>query len=156
MHKTPEITRLIHDNFWIVLSFSFGQPVVSAVIRDRFHGEWKYLNKTVHERAEVRADRALLEMATQLRVLDDVEGLNESLKNSGIGALGEVTQSDSTKTPLYLRDMTNKIMHASFFKWDLSAPDDPKVVCLPHDGGRWKEARIDIIALMILMGALMH
>jgi hypothetical protein len=52
--------------------------------------------------------------------------------------------------------MTNKIMHAAFFKWDLSAPHDPKVVCLPHEDGRWKEARIDIIALMTLMGVLMY
>jgi hypothetical protein len=156
VHKTPEITRLIHDNFWTVLSFAFGQPVVAAVIGERFHGEWKYLNKTVNERAEIRADRALLEMSTQLRVLDDEEGLNESLKESGIGALGEVTQADGIKTPLYFRDMTNKAMHAELFKWDLSDPRNPRVICLPRNGDRWAEARIDIVALMALMGALIY
>ncbi len=33
MHKTPEITRLIHENFWIVISFAFAQPVVAKVIK---------------------------------------------------------------------------------------------------------------------------
>ena len=74
MHKTPEITRLIHENFLTVLFFAFGRPVVSKVIDDRFLGEWKFLNKTVHQLGEVQADRALLAMATQLRVLMMLRG----------------------------------------------------------------------------------
>ena len=156
MHKTPEITRLIHENFSTVLYFAFGQPVIGAVIKAKFVGECKYLNKTVYERSEILADRALLEMATQMRVLDDAEGLSESFKQFGTFAFGEVIQSDGTKTPLYFRDMTNKVMHASSFKWDVSAPNDPKIICLPHDEGRWKEAHVDIIALMSLMAQLMY
>ena len=66
-------------NFWIVLSFAFAQPVIGKLIEQRFKGEWKYLHKSVYENAEQRADRALFRMATQLRVLDDAEGLNEYL-----------------------------------------------------------------------------
>ena len=97
MHKTPEITRLIHDNFWIVLSFAFGQPAVGNVIDKEFKGEWKYLHKSVYERAEIRADRALLEMATQLRVLDDAEDLNEFFKQRSDRRFGEVIQPDGTR-----------------------------------------------------------
>lgn len=62
MHKTPEITRLIHDNFWIVVSFAVARPRIAKVVDEKFLGEWKYLNKSIHEFAEIRADRALLEM----------------------------------------------------------------------------------------------
>jgi hypothetical protein len=58
---TPEITRLIHDNLWIVISFAFGRPTIARILNANFVGEWKYLNKTIYERAEIRADRALLE-----------------------------------------------------------------------------------------------
>ena len=157
MHKTPEITRLIHENLWTILSFAFGQPVIAKLIDVRFKGEWKYLNKTIFERAEVRADRALLEMSTQIRVLDDQEGISDHLRQTQNDlVLGEVTQSDGTKTPLYLRDMTNKVMHAALFRWDLSAQEHPKIICLPKDGDRWKEATIDVIPLMSFIGQLMH
>jgi hypothetical protein len=42
MQKTPEITRLIHDNFWIIASYTFGQPVVIQMMEKQFHGEWKF------------------------------------------------------------------------------------------------------------------
>jgi len=48
MRKTPEITRLIHDNLWVVISFAFGQPAIAKfAVEPRFKGEWKYLNKTI-------------------------------------------------------------------------------------------------------------
>ena len=83
MHKTPEITRLIHENFWIVTSFAFSRPVITKIVDQNFKGEWKYLNKSIHEMSEVRADRALLEMATQLRVLDDAQNLSDYFKKTG-------------------------------------------------------------------------
>jgi hypothetical protein len=143
MHKTPEITRLINENFWTILAFAFGRPAVVKIIRDRFSGGWKYLNKTVNELAEIQADRALLEMATQLRVLDDAEGLSKYYKETGDDlTLGEVTQSDNKKEPLYFRDMTNKIMHAASFRWELLMEGGPIIICLPHDDARWKKPEL--------------
>jgi hypothetical protein len=156
MHKTPEITRLIHENFWTVLSFAFGRPIVSQVVEERFLGEWKFLNKTVHGFAEVQADRALLAMATQIRVLDDAENVDAAYRTTNGRPLGEVIQADDTGTPIYLRDMTNKIMHAALFKWDFSSPKEPRIICISHDQSRWKEAYIDIVALMGLVGMLMY
>lgn len=156
MHKTPEITRLIHDNLWIVISFAFGRPVISDFVDKRFKGEWKYLNKTIYERAEVRADRALLEMATQLRALDDAEKLNDYFVQTKSAPLGVVTQVDGTKTDLHFRDLANKIMHAERFQWELSDRESPKIICHPSDEAHWKTAEIDIGALMALIGSLMH
>jgi hypothetical protein len=75
--STPEITRLIHDNLWIIVSFAFAWPAVAEVVKLQFAGDWKHLRKSMDQHAEMRADRALVEMATQLRVLDDAEDLSE-------------------------------------------------------------------------------
>jgi hypothetical protein len=156
MHKTPEITRLIHDNFWIVISFAFARPVVGKVIEQRFKGEWKYLHRTVYELSEIRADRALLEMATQLRVLDDQNGLSDGFKETGMWPLGTVTQTDGATTDLHFRDMTNKIIHARSFEWNLSEPEQPVVICRSHNETRWTRAEISLVKLMGLIGSLMY
>ena len=153
MHKTPEITRLIHDNFWIVLSYVLAQPPARELLEGKFKGEWKYLNKLIYERAEVRADRALLEMATQLRVLDDAQNLSDYLKKTGHQPFGTVTQLDSSVTDMHFRDMTNKVMHAAAFQWSLG--DDPSVVCHPHDKERWAIAEVKILPLTAFIGQLM-
>jgi hypothetical protein len=154
MQKTVEITRLIHENLWIVISFAFARPVVDKVVAQSFAGEWKYLEKTIGEFSERRADRALLEMAIELRALDDQDKLDEFFKKQARWPLGTVTQGDGTTTDLHFRDMTNKVMHATSFEWDLSNPMDPKVICFPHDEGRWKRAAINLIAVMALVGRL--
>jgi hypothetical protein len=154
MHKTPEITRLIHGNLWIVASFAFGRPVIERAIQQRLAGEWKYLNKTIHETAEIRADRALLEMATQLRVLDEAEGLSEFLTKTKAPPMGFVTQTDGTDTNLYFRDMTNKIIHGASFVWNLG-DDDPIVLISPNDNDRWQLASVNVVALMGFVGQLM-
>ena len=156
LKQTSEITRLIHDNLWLVISFAFGQPAIAKFVDARFRGEWKYLNKTIYERAEVRADRALLEMATQLRVLDDAERLNSYFAQTKHEALGVVIQGDGSRIDLHFRDLTNKIMHAKGFEWQLSDPDNPKVICHSNDVARWKSAEINLTTLMALMGGLMH
>ncbi len=151
MHKTPEITKLIHENFWIVLSFAYGQPVVGDVIDRKLAGEWKYLRKSIYENAEVRADRALLEMATQLRVLDDAQDLNDFFKQTNHPPLGVIIQRDGTRTDLHFRDMTNKIMHGAHFEWRLGG-DDPKIVIGSNQPERWQSAEISMIRLMGLIG----
>jgi hypothetical protein len=155
VHKTPEITRLIHDNFWIVLSFSFGQPAIVRVINDKFAGEWKYLNKTVHERAEMRADRALLEMATQLRVLDDEQKLSDVFKQTKRGPLGTVVQADGTRADLHFRDMTNKVMHGNSYEWKLGS-DDPIIVIHSDQPKRWMTAELRVLELMGYLGGIIH
>jgi len=155
VHKTPEITRLIHENFWIVTSFAFSRPVITKIVDQNFKGEWKYLNKSIHEMSEVRADRALLEMATQLRVLDDAQNLSDYFKKTGKEALGTVVQAGGTVTDLHFRDMTNKIIHAAYFEWVFIDPENPKIICRPYDPGRWVSAEIDLLAVMALVGGLM-
>lgn len=155
MHNPYELTRNAQENFGTVLMFAFGQPAALRAINDNFKGQWKFLDKLVHEVSERRADRALLEMAVQLRALDDLNDLNASYQQQQMPALGKVVQGDNSETDLYFRDMTNKIMHASGFSWELADLKAPKIVCLSNDGTRWKEAHIKLVTLMNYMGGLM-
>ena len=75
MHKTPEITRLIHDKFSEVMAYAFSRHPLEEMLNN-FRGEWKYLRKSLDELSEVRADRALFNMATLLRTLDDAQHIN--------------------------------------------------------------------------------
>jgi hypothetical protein len=154
--NTPEITRLIHDNLWVIISFAFGRPAIANFVANRFMGEWKYLAKTIFEVAEIRADRALLEMATQLRVLEDEEKLSTYFSETKRTPLGTVIQGDGTATELHLRDFTNKVIHARSFDWAMSDTENPKVICHSADVRRWEKAEIDLAALMALIGGLMH
>ena len=136
------------------MSFTFGQPAGGKLIENRFRGEWKYLHKSVYENAEKRADRALLEMATQLRVLDDAERLNDYFEQTKRPPLGIVVQGDGTTTELHFRDMTNKLMHGTEYEWRLGG-DDPKILVHSDQPDRWRSAEISLQALMALIGGLM-
>jgi hypothetical protein len=153
--KTFEITRRVHENLWTVLSFIFGRPAIDRFMQQKnFVGEWKYLRQNIHGLSEERADRALLDMAVQLRTLDDAEGLSDWYRQSEASALGHVIQADGTKTDLHFRDMTNKIIHGVGYQWQLEG-DDPKIIVLSNRPDRWRLAEIDIQALMVLVGGLM-
>jgi hypothetical protein len=154
VHNPYELARNAQHNFGLVLMFAFGRPVVGSVINENFHGEWKFLRKVVYELSERRADRALLELAAQLRALDDLNELNNSFMQQKMPPLGKVVQGDGSETPLYFRDMTNKIMHAGGFSWELADLKDPIIVCLSNDGTRWKEAHIKLTKLMMYLGGL--
>jgi hypothetical protein len=147
------ITQLIQENFAIVLTYAFSQPALRAMTDEEFKGYWKFLEKACFEIAERRANRALLEVATQLRTLDGVQDLDSVWKRRG-GSFGRVTQTDDTETELYFRDLTNKVVHSADFTWDFSNPKDPTVTALPIDPKRWKKATIQIVQLAMLCGTL--
>ncbi|MEO4043435.1 hypothetical protein AAFN47_17710 [Hoeflea sp. CAU 1731] len=156
MHTGVEVTRLIHENMLVVVEHAFAQPKIRDLLDATFEGEWKYLRSTLYEVAEVRADRALLEMAAQMRILDDKENIGDIFRRYGAEPLGTVEQTDGTKTDLHYRDMTNKILHAKGFEWDWSDRDNPGVICHSLDESRWVTAEIKFIPLMGLIGDLMY
>lgn len=151
----PELTRLVHDNLWIVISFAFSRPQIEKVMAARIKGSWPPLEKTVHEMAELKADRALLEMATQLRVLDDTFKIGEwQMVREHAWPLGEVTQANGKIEALWFRDFTNKVLHAASYEWDLAIENEPKILIHPIDGERWKSAEVSVTALMMFAGEL--
>lgn len=150
MHKATEITRAIHENVLIVVSFAYGLPSIEKVIQKHFKGEWKNLNRTIFETGEKRADRALLELATQLRVLDDAQNLAPRFPAS----FGNVTQGDGKVTDLFFRDMTNKVIHGAEYSWRLKEKAGPSVNITSGDPTRWQNADVHVLPFMALAGIL--
>jgi hypothetical protein len=120
-----------------------------------FAGEWKYLNKALFEMPVERANLALLELATQFRLLDNHHNLSDFFKQIKYPPLGRVAKLDGTEEPLYFRDMTNKIMHSSAIEWELFNSDNPVIICHSPDSTRWLKAKIQIPELAFYCGRLM-
>lgn len=156
MHELRELCDSILDNFSTVLFYAAGHPPAVRLFDAHLQGEWEALRKVIWIDAEVRADRALHQMASQMRLLDDAIDVNRRLlEDDFVETLGTVTQADGTVTDLYFRDMTNKVMHAAKFEWDLDDPAKPIVLCLPRRKERWQKAELDIGGLMIAVGRML-
>jgi hypothetical protein len=153
-HHLP-LARLIHENFSVIMAYAFSTPVLSKWVDDNFRGEWKYLNKALFEMPVERANLALLEFATQFRLLDDHHKLSDYFKQTKYPPLGKVTKQDRTEEPLYFRDMTNKIMHSSKIEWKLFNTKKPAIICHSPDPTRWVSAEIEIPVLAFYCGGLM-
>jgi hypothetical protein len=68
---------------------------------------------------------------------------------------GKVVKGDGTEEELYLRDLTNKILHSSGIEWQLVDQERPVLVCHSDDPSRWARAEISISAVAALCGRLM-
>jgi hypothetical protein len=145
------LTKLIHENFSLIMTFAFSRPTLIKWVNTHFEGEWKYLGIACFEMSEERANRAVLEFATQVRLLDNSDPLPEYFT----AEFGKVVQKDGTEEKLYFRDMTNKILHSSAIVWDFSNEDDPIIICIPHDPERWVRADIKISRIAFYCGTLM-
>lgn len=121
MHQKGEILQLMQKNLSAVLDFDAGKTT-----------------------DEIMADRALNELGGLIRKLDDAEAIAATLRQQGWGEVGSVIQGNGKSEPLYLRDMTNKLMHGSKFKWMVGSQI---VECISLEPGRWQSARIDLARL---------
>lgn len=150
------LTRIIHANLAIVMTFAFSRQPLQQLVSGKFKGEWSYLSKAVFEIPEENAVRAMLELASLLRLLDEGEQLGDYLRQTQSAAdFGRVFKDGQPDEPLYLRDMTNKIVHAQRLEWDFMESSDPKLVCVSQDPTRWDKAEVRIIALAAFCGMLM-
>jgi hypothetical protein len=149
-------TKLIHERLSTVLTFAYSWAKLQQLLKERFPGEWKNLRKTIDTVSPENAIRAFIELAAYLRLLDDAEdwARDPLLENRTFGRL---LKQDGSETPLYLRDVTNKIMHAREWRWDVvSDPDRPKLVCVSDEPERWVGAEVDIETLAYFCGLLTH
>ena len=137
------------------MAYAFSRAPLSETLNEQFEGEWKYLQKSCFDLAEERADRALLEMATQLRLLDTRQNLTKLFKRMRSEAFGIVVQADGSQTELHFRDMTNKIIHAVQFEWVCADTKKPVIICHSADPNRWQRAEINLLALAALCGEIM-
>ena len=150
------LTRLIHENLSIILDFCFSRAAVGEMMQS-FVGEWKYLRRTVYDVSEARAEKAALELALFLRMLDDREGLSEYLRQTRSNTrYGCLNMRGGAKKQLKMRDVVNKIIHAAHFEWAFGDPHAPRLICHAPKQEKWTSAEVNIVAVAFLCGQLMH
>jgi len=144
---------LIRENLSILMTFAYSQPELSQLWIQRYGGRLDRLGAVLFRESEQRAIRACVELAALLRLLDDRENLNEYLKTSNFAALGVLKMDDGSEEPLYIRDVTNKIMHADSYQFQvLVTRFDHKLICKARPDERWVTAEIDLVALAVVCG----
>jgi hypothetical protein len=149
------LTRLIHENLSIVMTFAFSRRPLETMIDETFKGEWKYLNKAIFSISEERVEKACFELAMFLRILDDdqdISGYDAQLPGRDYGRLIAEGKPDKV---LSLRDVPNKIIHASKLEWDFSDEMRPLLICHGRESEKWVRAEVKIIAVAALCGQLM-
>ena len=151
MEKYPiELTRLVHENLSVVMSFAYSHRPLIELIEKRFRGYSKYLEKAIFEIGEERANRAITELALLMRILDDeviITNLDtQSGTNWHCGRL--ILENNEEMERPNIREVSNKIIHAKTFEWDFSA-NDPILICYARDGDprKWVRAEVDLVAI---------
>ena len=159
-HHSLQATRLIHEHFGTIMSFVYSRGELEKLIAQRFHGEWKYLHKALFEIPEDRANRALIELALYLRVIDDDEEFLISKHLGDNHTFGELIRTDGPSVPLLIRDVANKVIHAARYEWLFpEGAGDPRVVCTASEPEaarhKWIHADINVPNLATFCGMLM-
>jgi hypothetical protein len=147
------LVQVIHENLSTVMTFAFSRTALEEWTESNFLGEWKPLRRALFDIPESRAIRAMIELATFLRFLDDEEHLGNYLKGAQQPAFGRLEPDGQPEEDLYLRDLTNKVIHARELRWDFKSPGRPMLICLSDS--RWRRAEIDLKLLARFCGMLM-
>jgi hypothetical protein len=156
MYSLP-LNRLVHENLSILMNFCFSWKPLQELVRTHFVGEWKYLNRALFEVSEQRALKAALELAVFMRLLDDREDITgyfnqtNQTKNWNFGRL---IFENKPEQILKMRDVANKIIHASELKWDFFNSKKPILICIPQDKDKWIRAEVDIVTLAGFCGGI--
>lgn len=149
-------TSVLDENLSILMSFAYSQKPINEMVERRFKGEWKYLRKALFDIAAQRAERASLELALALRILDDDWKVSEYLKQrSRPDNCGKLIMRDQTQRDLPFREVANKVIHASERTWEFSESSDPVLVCHSRDKEKWLRAEVDVVSLAAICGMFM-
>jgi hypothetical protein len=157
------LTRLVHENLSIVMSFAYSRQALRKMVTRKFSGTWKYLHKFVFEIPEQRAEKARLELALFLRMVDDEEGVSaydtevRNVLNCSTLFIKKNSKTfrDSSKIDLSFRDFANKVIHSSRLEWKFPKNAQPKLICHPRDKEKWLRAEVDLVALSAVCARLM-
>lgn len=136
------------------MTFAFSRQPLIVLREQQVRGNWKYLDKAIFDIPEERAARACVELATHLRLLDDQDAISDYLKKTSDMSFGLVQKENSPDEVLYLRDLTNKVIHAKSFRWNFDEVNAPKLICESNDKRRWLLAEINVVSLAVVCGHL--
>lgn len=154
------LTRLIHENLSIVMSFAYSRKPLADMVEGHFAGDWKYLNKALFDISAERAEKAVLELALFLRMLDDEENLSQHWDyhyGSEPYECGTLVTKDGSEKLLTVREAANKVIHSARMEWNFDP--SPTLIChaRPADAEKWgwTRAEVDVMALAAVCGQLM-
>src|SRR5690242_12910699 len=148
------VARLVRENLSVLMTFAFARGPLHELISKGFVGDWKYLHETVFSMSQQRAEKAALEMALFLRYLDDEQGISNYVEGRTNFQFGTLHLREGGKEDLKLREVANKVIHATGFDWDISNPQRPLLVCHSRDKEKWVRAEVDIVNLAAVCGNL--
>jgi hypothetical protein len=138
------------------MSFAYSHKPLKKLVEDNFMGEWEYLHKALFDMPVKRAEKACLELALFLRILDDDENITGYQKTFKLGLnYGRLFLKNGTDKILTFREVANKVIHSSRIEWDFTKKEDPILVCYTRDEEKWVKAEVNIIAIAALCGQLM-
>lgn len=150
------LTRLVHENLSIIMCFAYSRKPLSEMIEGKFVGEWKYLNKALFEVSAERAEKACLELALFLRMLDDEEKISAYYAGTkNIPDCGNLIMKDLSEKVLTFREVANKVIHSSRLEWEFMKSPDPLLICHTRDEKKWLRAEVDIVGVASVCGQLM-
>lgn len=148
------LTQIINENLSVVMAFALSRAPLAKVINTRFVEDWKHLAKPLFAIPEQHATKACIELALFLRLLDDKEGISGFLKENSERHFGRLVGINKSESLLGLRDVANKIIHASDLTWDFAELMSPKLVCASDGENGWIRAEIDIVSVAAICGLL--
>ena len=120
----------------------------------RYVGEWGLLRETLLSVPQARA-RASLELALLLRYLDDEKALSAFAKEHANYCFGFLRREGIPDAePIFLRDVSNKIIHARSLSWKFNREERPTLVAHPRESEKWQRAEIDILNVVSVCGNL--
>ncbi|TNE73672.1 hypothetical protein EP331_03960 [bacterium] len=152
------LVNLIHKNLSTVLQFVYSRNEFIELRQVNIVGNWPQLDEVLFNEPEKKANRAIVELALHLRILDDDQKLNDYINKTNSGIIfGTVIKKTRETEKLTLRDVSNKIIHCKKFDWDLTNQKDSKIICYSDNNdekSNWVRADINITALAAFCGML--
>jgi hypothetical protein len=149
------IASLVRDNASVLMTFAYSRRPLEHLVENRYVGEWGLLRETLLNLPQARAERAALELALLLRYLDDEKALSAFAKEHANFCFGFLFREGSREPdPIFLRDVSNKIIHARSLSWEFNTEDRPTLVAHPRDSEKWQRAEIDILNVVAVCGNL--
>ena len=148
------LTKIIKDNLSLVMMHAFSRPSLRNFRHNNFAGDFPYVDEVLFTIPEQVATRAFLELALLFRTLDD----QESIDDGWLGAMfGNLYLKDGSSTPLQMRDVSNKVIHAQRHEWVFTDPVVPalRAFAAPNVKEKWLRADIDIRTFAVGCGMLM-
>lgn len=152
------LTRLVHENLSVVMSFAYSRSPLIELMQNKFVGEWKYLGKAIFDIGEEKANRAITELAILLRILDDEEKNTDYDKQiSNTWSCGHITFKNGDVKDMSPREFANKIIHAKTFAWVYAVDKTPQLICYARDNDNrnWKSAEVNLVNLAAFCGRFM-